>query len=214
MDNLLKKITNVSLPLRKQKLSLPYKILYPFTWAIVVLAFIAGTFLLVSDLFPIHLYHMPLSAAPLLLIGVAYLAFQILIRAQFLDLCKALIVSSAFILWGIDQLLPLGWFATTLGDVVIVLYVIDLGWMMMDRLKQQWQSCYAQLGSPSMRGDAPTRAFRQYIPQRSVASPTGNVSSLKRNRLKPLSCTCTSPLPPLQSSACCCLMKDISGIKR
>jgi hypothetical protein len=239
MDNLLKKVINVSLSLRKQKLPLIYKILYPFTWAIVVLAFIAGTFLLISDLFPVHLSHMPLSAAPLLLIGTAYLAFQVLIRAQFLDLCKALIVSSAFILWGIDQLLPLGWFATTLGDIVIVLYVIDLGWMMMDRLKQQWQSCYAQSGSQSMRGnagrgvtlrapmspkalllagvrtqgDAPTRVFKQYMPQRSAASQTGNASSLKQNRLKPLSCTCTSPLSPLQSSACCCQMKDASGIK-
>src|SRR5450432_2590179 len=137
MNNLLKKVTDVSLPLHKQKPPLIYKILYPFTWAIVVLAFIAGTFLLISDLFPVHLSHMPLSAAPLLLIGAAYLAFQLLIRAQFLDLFKALIVSSAFILWGIDQLLPSDWLATALGDIVIVLYVIDLGWMMMDRLKQR-----------------------------------------------------------------------------
>jgi hypothetical protein len=228
MDNLLKKVINVSLSLRKQKLPLIYKILYPFTWAIVVLAFIAGTFLLVSDLFTSHLYHVPLSAAPLLLIGAAYLAFQVLIRAQFLDLCKALIVSSAFILWGIDQLLPLGWFATTLGDIVIVLYVIDLGWMMMGRLKQQWQSQHPQPEKLAYVNTVPLPALdksmpllishiastdRQYMPQRSAASQTGNASSLKQNRLKPLSCTCTSPLSPLQSSACCCQMKDASGIK-
>jgi len=40
-------------------------------------------------------------------------------------------------LWGIDQLLAPGWAATTLGDVVITLYVIDLAWMIVDRLKQR-----------------------------------------------------------------------------
>lgn len=49
---------------------------------------------------------------------------------------RGLIVSSAFILWGIDQLLPSGGVATTLGDVVITLYVLDLGWVMIDRLKK------------------------------------------------------------------------------
>ena len=82
---------------------------------------------------------MPLSAAPLLLVGAAYLGFQLFIHAKGLDVLRALIVSAAFILWGIDQLVPSGWLATTLGDVVIVLYVIDLGWMMIDRLKQPVQ---------------------------------------------------------------------------
>jgi hypothetical protein len=225
MNNLLKKVTDVSLPLHKQKSPLIYKILYPFTWAIVVLAFIAGTFLLISDLFPVHLSHMPLSAAPLLLIGAAYLAFQLLIRAQFLDLFKALIVSSAFILWGIDQLLPSGWFATTLGDIVIVLYVIDLGWMMMDRLKQQWQSRHPQPEKLAYVNTVPLPALdksmpllishiastdRQYMPKRSLDSSAGKISILRRNRLTPLSCTCTSPLSPLQSPECCCQMKEAS----
>jgi hypothetical protein len=90
-----------------------------------------------SDIFSILPFHAPVSAAPLLLIGATYLGFQVLMRPKPLELFKALIVSSAFLLWGIDQLLPPSWFATTLGDVVIVLYVVDLGWMMMDRLRQR-----------------------------------------------------------------------------
>jgi hypothetical protein len=43
-------------------------------------------------------------------------------------------------LWGVDQLLPGGRVATTLGDVVITLYVLDLGWVMIDRLKQRNRS--------------------------------------------------------------------------
>ena len=113
--------------------------LYFFIWPAVIAALLAGIILLLSDIFSTTLLHAPTSAAPLLLIGATYLGFQALARPKLLDLCKALIVSSAFVLWGIDQLLPTGWFATTLGDVVIVLYVIDLGWMMADRLKNRSQ---------------------------------------------------------------------------
>jgi hypothetical protein len=116
---------------------LVHKLLYLFTWVVVVLALVAGVALLTNDVFLSILPHAPVSAAPLLLAGAAYLGFQVLVRPKPLDLCKALIVSSAFILWGVDQLFPLGRVATTLGDVVITLYVIDLGWVMFDRLKQR-----------------------------------------------------------------------------
>jgi hypothetical protein len=226
MRNFLKKTPTIDifLPLHIHKSSLIYKFLYPFTQTFVVFALIAGAFLLVSDLFISHLSHMPLSAAPLLLIGVAYLAFQVLIRAQLLDFFKALIVSSAFILWGIDQLLPSGGFATTLGDIVIVLYVIDLGWMMMDRLKRQGRHSQLEklayketLSSSELDKTMPFLLIhhnpstdQQYLPQRFVNLSKGNPPFLKRNRLTPLPCTCSSPLAPLHSSECCCAMKEAS----
>lgn len=120
-----------------QSPSLVHKLLYAFTWVVVVLALVAGVALLTSNVFFTILPHAPVSAAPLLFIGTAYLGFQVLLRPKPLDLYKALIVSSAFILWGVDQLLPGGRVATTLGDVVITLYVLDLGWVIIDRLKQR-----------------------------------------------------------------------------
>ena len=117
--------------------SLVHTLFSLFTWVVVVLALAAGVILLTRDVFLTVLPHVPVSAAPLLLIGAAYLGFQVLLRPKPLELCKALIVCSAFILWGVDQLLPGGWVATTLGDVVITLFVLDLGWMMIDRLKQR-----------------------------------------------------------------------------
>jgi hypothetical protein len=116
---------------------LAHKLLYLFTWIVVVLALLAGITLLTSDLFFTVFPHAPVSAAPLLFVGAAYLVFQTLIRPKPLDLFKALIVSSAFMLWGVDQLLPSGRVAMTLGDVVITLYVIDLAWLMIERLKQR-----------------------------------------------------------------------------
>ena len=139
MNNLLNRNTLPS-PSPVAERSFINPLLYPLTRIIVILAFVAGTVLLLCDLFLTAFPHAPLSAAPLLFIGVAYLGFQMIIRPSPLDLFKALIVSSAFILWGVDQLLPAGWFATTLGDIVITLYVVDLGWMMLDRLKQSHQS--------------------------------------------------------------------------
>jgi len=138
MNNLLNQDTAYpSSPIVKQQPTRTSKILHLFTQSIVILAFITGTGLLLCDLLLNAFPHAPISAAPLLFIGVAYLGFQAIIRPTPLDLFKALIVSTAFILWGVDQLLPASWFATTLGDVVITLYVIDLGWIMLDRLKQR-----------------------------------------------------------------------------
>ena|ERR1017187_4457502 len=119
-----------------------------FTGLVIILALASCVGLLVFDaLLPLvqRLAHAPVSAAPLLLIGLASLGFQVRIRPKPLDLFKAGMISSAFILWGVDQLLPTGWVATTLGDVVIVLYVIDLGWMMASRFKQQgWPRAASQ----------------------------------------------------------------------
>jgi len=121
-----------------------HRLLYASIWATVAVSLLAGIILLLSDIFTSSLFHALVSAAPLLLIGSTYLGFLALMRPKPLDLFKALIVSVAFLLWGIDQLLPAGWFATTLGDVVIVLYVIDLGWMIADQLKEHWQNRHAQ----------------------------------------------------------------------
>ncbi len=110
---------------------------------IVSLAFACGALLLANDITWFHLGHFAhasISALPLLLIGLAALGFQFVSHPNRLALFKACIVSAAFLLWGIDQLLPTGWPATAIGDLVITLYVIDLGWMMLDRLKQQRQT--------------------------------------------------------------------------
>ncbi|GAC1424362.1 MAG: hypothetical protein NVSMB54_07000 [Ktedonobacteraceae bacterium] len=145
-----------------------------------------------------HLAHAPISAIPLLLIGLASLCFQVVIRPTPLDLFKASLVSAAFLLWGIDQLLPTGWEATTLGDVVIVLYVIDLGWMMGDRLKEHYKSvqqethplpvhparCLRLLpSSPTAR--SPELLPLSDLPVRQETSPD-STSVLKRYRLIPL----------------------------
>jgi hypothetical protein len=179
---------------------------------VIVLAFGSGAVLLADDLpWPAFrpLAHASISAVPLLLIGLAALGFQFVIRPNLLDLFKACIVSAAFLFWGIDLLLPAGWFATTLGDVVILLYVIDLGWMMIDRLKQQGRSQEMVASfplAPDLSEESPTLPLHilplpssfSHTPLSQEPPPlfplipgeaTRSVSSLKRHRLLPLAKT-------------------------
>jgi hypothetical protein len=125
-------------PTKSQPAALARYGLFAMTWFLIIMALGAGVVLLFDDFVPeklAFLPHAPISAAPLLLIGAASLGFQAISRPNLLDLFKALIVSLAFIFWGIDQMLPAGRLATSLGDIVIVLYVIDLGWMMAATLR-------------------------------------------------------------------------------
>jgi hypothetical protein len=69
----------------------------------------------------------PLSAIPLLLAGASYILLQGILRPPPLELLKRLMLGSAFLLWGVTQLMPVSLLATELGNVVIALYVIDLG---------------------------------------------------------------------------------------
>ncbi len=69
----------------------------------------------------------PLSALPLLLTGVAYVVMQAVVRPRPLELLKRLTLAFAFLLWGAVQLMPASDLATELGNIVIALYVIDLG---------------------------------------------------------------------------------------
>jgi hypothetical protein len=79
--------------------------------------------------------HAPLSAMPLLLAGASYLALQGLLRPRPIELLKRFLLGSAFLLWGIVQLMPPSAIATDLGDLVIALYVLDLGVIIQAELK-------------------------------------------------------------------------------
>jgi hypothetical protein len=71
--------------------------------------------------------NVPLSALPLLLAGSSYLVLQAILRPRPLELLKRLMLGTAFLLWGIVQLMPASNLTAELGNVVIALYVVDLG---------------------------------------------------------------------------------------
>lgn len=113
-------------------------------------AVICGVVLLIVDSpIPIHL-PIPVSRAiveamPLLLVGIAFLAWLAIERPATVDLIKQAFIALAFILWGVDLLMPAGPWATFVGAVVIAIYVFDLAWLMEGNLRKK-------LGVPPVKG--------------------------------------------------------------
>jgi hypothetical protein len=93
-------------------------------------ALLCSALLLLSSLqsisTPVHAW---LSSFPLALAGIGFAVLQIRLRPTRGILLQRLLLSAAFILWAVDQLLPPGRVATLIGDAVISAYVLDLYWM-------------------------------------------------------------------------------------
>jgi hypothetical protein len=85
--------------------------------------------LLVQDAVPVltgPVRHAWLASSALLLAGIACIALASAVRAHPKDVILRLSLGSAFILWGIQQLLHESRVSALLGDIVIVLFVVDL----------------------------------------------------------------------------------------
>jgi hypothetical protein len=69
------------------------------------------------------------SAAPLILVGTAFLIVQPILRPRLIELLKNVLLAATFLLWGIIQFIPQNGTSIRLGNLVIVLYVLDLAWV-------------------------------------------------------------------------------------
>jgi hypothetical protein len=90
---------------------------------------LSSLLLVVQDAAPVltaSLRHTWLAASALLLAGIACLGLASAVRAQKKDLLMRLSLGLAFILWGIQQLLHAGGVSVLFGDLVIILFVVDL----------------------------------------------------------------------------------------
>ena len=78
-----------------------------FVATLAAVAVVAGLTLLLLDVLPpeLRLRRQLISATALLSIGLAYVWLQVLVKPRPKDLPRRLMVASAFILWGTDQLL-------------------------------------------------------------------------------------------------------------
>jgi len=106
-----------------------------FTRLLSALAVATGIVLLVFDSpapihYPVWLTRPVVESTPLLLVGAAFLAWLAVNRPAAIEWVKQGFVALAFILWGIDLLMPAGPWATFVGAVVIAIYVFDLAWLM------------------------------------------------------------------------------------
>jgi hypothetical protein len=93
-------------------------------------ALVSALLLLVQDVAPaltLSVRHTWLSASALLFAGSACLGGASAVKAHAREVTMRISLGSAFVLWGIQQLLHQGGASVALGDIVIVLFVVDLG---------------------------------------------------------------------------------------
>jgi hypothetical protein len=77
------------------------------------------------------------SAVPLILIGVAFASFQFALPRTRCQLLLGSSVSVAFILWGTEQFLVNQAIVSVIDDLVVFLFVIDLGIVICGSLRRK-----------------------------------------------------------------------------
>jgi hypothetical protein len=105
--------------------------------ALVVVALISSIGLLAQDAGTgrsLGLSPAAISSLPLLAAGVSFLMIQPMLRPRWAELAKNALLAVTFLLWGCVQLMERNALAKTLGDLVIVLYVVDLAWTVLARV--------------------------------------------------------------------------------
>ena len=107
---------------------------FPAALGLITLGAVA--LLLVWDLFPGRFpprAHDTLSALPLALIALAWLAHRLKQRPTRGDLGRTLVLSGAFLFWAANQFWPDFPQATLLNDLAVALFVIDVWLTMAER---------------------------------------------------------------------------------
>jgi hypothetical protein len=119
---------------RTRSLSMMNNILRWISYGMAALALVAGIALLLRDAkiwIPSDLSAAAISAAPLLLVGTAFLILQPAIRPCLIDLLKNALLAATFLLWGAIQFIPQNALSSRLSNLVIALYVVDLAWVIL-----------------------------------------------------------------------------------
>jgi hypothetical protein len=105
---------------------------------LVVVALVSSIVLLASDsntLGGLNGWAAAISAMPLLAVGLSFLIVQLVIRPHWAELFKNVLLSATFLLWGVVQLMTQSTVSKRLGNLVIALYVTELAWTILARLK-------------------------------------------------------------------------------
>jgi hypothetical protein len=109
--------------------------------ALLLISALAGTAtLLVFDLLN-HLrltpVHQQVGALSFMLIGASYISLQLSTGRRWRELCKGVLLGLGFFLWGSEQFLPPGPLVTVMDSLVVLIFVSDLGLVIVDRLKRK-----------------------------------------------------------------------------
>ena len=105
-----------------------------------LLALAALATLLLSDvihrltLTPIH---QQAGALALMLIGSSYISLQLSAKRRWNEMLKGILLGTAFLLWGGEQLLAPSRLVTAMDSAVVTIFVLDLGLIITDHLRRK-----------------------------------------------------------------------------
>lgn len=80
--------------------------------------------------------HRRAGAFSLMLIGSSFVALQISLRRSSAEKFKSILLGIAFFLWGAGQFLPPGRFSTAADTAVMVIFVVDLSFIILEHFKR------------------------------------------------------------------------------
>jgi hypothetical protein len=77
--------------------------------------------------FDYDLDHQRLGSLPFIFIGISFITFQLCLPGPLKERIKGLLLGVAFALWGSEIFLPKGNWLTVLDNLVIAIFIVDLG---------------------------------------------------------------------------------------
>src|ERR1700690_1582495 len=81
--------------------------------------------------------HQRTGALSFMLIGASYISLQLSTGRRWRELFKGVLLGVGFFLWGCEQFLPPGPLVTIMDSLVVLIFVSDLGMVIVDRLKRK-----------------------------------------------------------------------------
>ena len=82
-------------------------------------------------------FHQRTGALSFMLIGASYISLQLSTGRRWRELIKGVLLGIGFFLWGCEQFVPPGPLVTVMDSLVVVIFVSDLGLIIVDRLKRK-----------------------------------------------------------------------------
>ena len=91
----------------------------------------------VQNEFHYNAVHLRSASPPFIFIGLAFIAYQLSRLCPWRQRIQELLLGAAFALWGCEQFLPASPWLTLMDDLVIGIFVLDLGIIMASQLLQK-----------------------------------------------------------------------------
>ena len=82
-------------------------------------------------------FHQQAGALSFMLIGASYISLQLSTGRRWREIFKGVLLGTGFFLWGCEQFVPPGPLVTVMDSLVVVIFVSDLGLIIVDRLKRK-----------------------------------------------------------------------------